>query len=99
VIHFTCDRCKRILDPHDEIRYIVNMECRAAMDVFASDEEPRDHLLEVHEILESADLMDEEVGTDVYQQLRFDLCPTCYRHFIKAPVGREPMVEFDFSEN
>lgn len=99
MIHFTCDRCKRILDPHDEIRYVVNMECRAAMDLFPSEDNERDHLLEVHEILETADMMDEEVGSDVYQQLRFDLCPTCYRQFIKAPVGREPMVEFDFSEN
>ena len=72
------------------------------MDLFDTDshEDERDHLLDIQEILENSDaLEDDEIGADVYQQMRFDLCPACYRQFIKNPVGREPIVEFDFSEN
>jgi hypothetical protein len=64
------------------------------------DHDDRDHLLEVHEILESVDdLADDEIADDIYQQLRFHLCPECYRRFIKSPVGKERSVEFNFSQN
>ena len=36
---------------------------------------------------------------DVYQQLRFDLCPECRKKFMKAPLGRETLKQFDFSQN
>ena len=102
VIHYTCDRCKRVIDPQDELRYVIRMEVRAAMDLAETgdDHDDRDHLLEVHEILESVDdLADDEIADDIYQQLRFDLCPECYRRFIKSPVGKERSVEFNFSQN
>ncbi len=78
------------------------MEVRAAMDLSETgdDHDDRDHLLEVHEILEAVDdLTNDEIADDIYQQLRFDLCPECYRRFIKSPVGKEHAVEFDFSQN
>ena len=102
MIHYTCDGCKRILDPDDELRYVIRMEVRAAMDSveYDDDREDRDYLLEVHEVLESADdLSDEDICEDIYQQLRFDLCPECYRRFIKDPIGKEKSVEFNFSQN
>ena len=102
MIHYTCDRCKRVIDPQDELRYVVRMEVRAAMDLSETgdDHDDRDHLLEVHEILEAVDdLTNDEIADDIYQQLRFDLCPECYRRFIKSPVGKEHAVEFNFSQN
>jgi hypothetical protein len=39
------------------------------------------------------------VGDDVYQQLRFDLCPECRKKFVKNPLGREGSKQFDFSKN
>jgi hypothetical protein len=39
------------------------------------------------------------VGDDVYQQLRFDLCPECRKKFVKNPLGREAAKQFDFSKN
>ena len=102
MIHYACDRCKRVIDPQDELRYVIRMEVRAAMDLAETgdDHDDRDHLLEVHEILESVDdLADDEIADDIYQQLRFDLCPECYRRFIKSPVGKERSVEFNFSQN
>lgn len=83
------------------MRYAVRMDIRAIVDI-AEDciDEERDHLLEIHELLEIAEDIDEdEPMDDVYQQMKFDLCPTCFRKFIKNPVGKESSAEFNFSEN
>ena len=46
------------------------------------------------------DAEDERIGDDVYQQLRFDLCPECRRKFLKNPLAREmPAKAFGFSSN
>ena len=103
MIHYSCDRCKRVIESEEELRYVVRMEVRAAFDGVGGaddDHDDRDHLLEVHEILETVDIIDEDgVAEEVYQQLKFDLCPECYRKFIKAPIGKENSVEFNFSQN
>jgi hypothetical protein len=79
------------------------MEVYAAFDPVATDEneEDRDHLQEVQDILEGLeDADDDQIGDDVYQQMRFDLCPECRKKFIKSPLGREAAGKvFDFSEN
>jgi len=63
------------------------------------EEAERDHLLEIHEILERAeDAADELISEDVYRHQRYDLCPDCYRRFLKNPLGNK-VIEFDFSEN
>ena len=102
VIHYSCDRCKRVIESEEEMRYVVRMEVRAAFDGthVEVDQDDRDHLLEVHEILEAVDDFEDEGGTEeVCQQLKFDLCPECYRRFIKTPMGRENTVELNFSQN
>ncbi len=101
MIHFTCDCCKRRLSS-DSLRYVVKMEVYAAFDPCADDEleDDRDHLLEIQEILaHSEDAADEQVGKDVYEQMRFDLCPECRKKFVRNPVGRERPKQFDFSQN
>lgn len=102
MIHYTCDRCKRSIDPEQELRYVVKLEIQAAMEPLDCDdvEDDRDHLLEIHEILER--LEDEEsdaIAEDVYQKQRYDLCPECYRQYIKNPIGRELTAQFGFSNN
>ncbi len=102
MIHFSCDRCKRVLDPVEDLRYVVKLEVRAVMDAAAMDEaeDDRDHLLEVHEILErTEDLEGALVGDDIYQRSRYDLCPQCYRAFSKNPVGAMKAVQLNFSQN
>ncbi len=101
MIHFSCDRCKRSIDPSEQLRYVVRVEIRAALDFedTTEDESSRDHLLEIEEILDSAeDGSSDFVSDDVYQQKRFDLCPSCYRKFVRNPVGKDS-VELNFSEN
>ncbi len=102
MIHYSCDRCKRILDPQEDLRYVVRLEVYAAMEPIDADdaEDERDNLLEIHEILERSEADDSElIGPDVYQKRRFDLCPSCYRKFIKNPLASEPAAHFTFSSN
>lgn len=102
MIHFTCDRCKRALRLSDDLRYVVKMEIYAAMDPVDADqvEDDRDHLLEVHEILErSHDEGDECISDDVYQKRCYDLCPDCHRMFVQNPLGHKTTPQFGFSHN
>ncbi len=103
MIRYSCDLCGRELDPKDDLRYVVKMEIYAAFDPVATDEneEDRDHLQEVQDILEGLeDAADDQIGDDVYQQMRFDLCPECRKKFAKSPLGREAAAKaFHFSEN
>jgi hypothetical protein len=100
MIRYSCDMCKREIDPRDDLRYAVKIEVYAAFDPLAIEEDDRDHLEEIQDILERLeDAESDEIGEDVYQQLRFDLCPECRRKFLQNPLGRESTTILDFSEN
>jgi hypothetical protein len=102
MIRYSCDLCKRELDSHDDLRYVVKVEVYAAFDPAASDcdDEDRDHLEEIQDVLERMeDGSSAEIGDEVYQQLRFDLCPECRKRFIENPLGREMAKAFGFSIN
>ena len=47
MIHHSCDRCKRVIDPLEDLRYVVKLEVQAAMDPLDADEleDDRDYLL------------------------------------------------------
>ena len=101
MIHYSCDCCKKTLDPED-LRYVVKMEVYAAFDPSALDEtdDDRDHLQEIQELLQRSDNAEEEqIGNDVYEQLRFDLCTECRKRFLKNPLARELSKQFEFSKN
>ena len=102
MIHYSCDCCKRVLDPAEDVRYVVKMEVYAVMEPVDVDqvEDDRDHLLEIQEILERAE--DEEdpcIGDHIFQRRRYDLCPDCHRKFMKNPLGREHAAQLGFSQN
>ena len=102
MIHYTCDGCRRAIDPAEELRYVVKMEIYAAMEPIGGDEleDDRDHLMEVHEILERNFADGSEcVSDDVYQRRSYDLCSECHKKFVKNPIGREPAPHFGFSSN
>jgi hypothetical protein len=102
MIHYSCDRCKRIIDPEEDLRYVVRLEVHAAMDPLEVDEfeDDRDHLTEVQEILERLDDCDSDaISDELYQRNRYDLCPECYRQFIKNPIGCETRAQLGFSQN
>ena len=102
MIHYSCDRCKRIIHPESDLRYVVKLEVQAAMEPLEIDDfdDDRDHLLEVQEILERLEDADSEaISDELYQRRRFDLCPECYRRFIKDPLGHDIRAQFGFSQN
>ena len=102
MIHYSCDLCKRPIDAEEDLRYVVKIEVYAAIDPVEVDTsaDDRDHLQEMQEILQRMEEAGSDaVGDDVYQQLRFDLCPECRKKFAKNPLGREARKQFDFSKN
>jgi len=103
MIHYNCDVCKRTLDAEQDLRYVVRMEVYAALgDGTSSIDGDRDHLEEIHEILERVDDLDTSegpLGEEVYQQLRFDLCSECRQKFLRDPLGRRWAAQLDFSKN
>lgn len=56
MIHYTCDRCCKVIDPEIESRYEVRVEinpiAEASSDANRESDEERDHLLEIHNALE-----------------------------------------------
>lgn len=101
MIHYTCDLCKREIDPDDDLRYVVKIEISAAFDPVVREEpDDRDHLQEIQELLEQLeDSAGDEVGEEIFQQLHFDLCPECRKRFCKNPLGRENLKALNFSKN
>jgi hypothetical protein len=101
MIHYTCDRCKRVIAPTEELHYVVKIDVQPVIDPLSPDEpdEDRDHLAEVDEMLEALDLADESLMTDAELQRRFDLCPQCYRKFIVDPLGADATLNVGFSRN
>lgn len=101
MIHYSCDRCKRAIRPDEELRYSVSIEIQVTLDSseFETDDE-RDHLNELHEILERLDDADRlEISESTYQRRRFDLCATCHREYVKNPLAVDSLTQLGFSEN
>jgi len=84
------------------MRHVVKIEVHAALEAPMTEErdDDRDHLLEIHEMLESMDLDDEQpFEEDDHRKLCFDLCPDCYHGYIQDPLGAESAMHVDFSRN
>ena len=102
MIHYSCDRCKRMLDSEDDIRYVVKLEVYPAMEAVEVDDidDDRDHLSEIQDMIERLDDAEiEALSDDLYRKQRYDLCSDCYKEYIKDPVGCEPAIQLDFSQN
>ncbi|HEY6563720.1 MAG TPA: hypothetical protein VIY86_04450 [Pirellulaceae bacterium] len=90
------------MHPKHDLRYVVNMDIRAKMDFEDShpEDEDRDSLQEVEDILDTAMELDSDlIGDDVCRQMHFDLCADCFRRFVKNPLGRELIADVTFSKN
>jgi hypothetical protein len=106
MIHYSCDRCRKTIDPNEEIRYVVKLEVHVALDPLEVDEETsdRDYLDEIQENLEKSPLNPLEDDCDPPPrhesgQRTYDLCPACYRKFSQNPVGSDLHAPIGFSSN
>jgi hypothetical protein len=100
MIHHTCDRCRRRIDPAQEVRYVVQINVQAVIDPPGSEEsdDDRDHLSELNQMLEQLDL-DDELDLEERRSFRFDLCPQCHRKYLCDPLGAEHLLPIGFSHN
>ena len=101
MIHYSSDRCKRLLEPSLDERYVVRIEVQAVLEPPTLDapDDDRDHLVEIEDLLSSVDLSDFEPDRDLFQQRRFDLCQDCHRKYLQNPLGMEPVAQWGTSDN
>jgi hypothetical protein len=103
MLHFSCDICGKDLSPEGSARFVVKMEAFSATDPaqLTDDDLDTDHVEEMAQLLN--EIEDGEAETPellpACKKLRFDLCPMCYRKFVKDPLGREAAARLNFSEN
>ena len=103
MIHYSCDRCRKSIDPNCEVRYVVKVEVHAAIEPVELDEgdEDRDYLAEIQDILERIEDSDdaELSADDGYSRRTYDLCPECHRKFMQNPMGCDMHAHIGFSSN
>ena len=101
MIHYTCDCCKRSINPESELRYVVRLEVYASLDPVEDDlSDDRDHLQELQDIIERMDdAENDQICDDVYHHQRFDLCAECRKQFVKNPLARPTSHHLNFSQN
>ncbi|MBM4000027.1 MAG: hypothetical protein FJ297_10905 [Planctomycetes bacterium] len=103
MIHYSCDRCRKTIDPKEEVRYVVRVEAHAAIepqDDFADDTD-RDYLGEIQDMLEMGSSDDDALADDdaPARSATFDLCPACFQKFVRNPLGCETHAQLGFSTN
>jgi hypothetical protein len=103
MFHITCDLCGKQIPADETNRYVVKMEIYAARDpsVLTDADLEEDHMEAVSNLLrEEADgLVDPDEVAPAYKNVRYDLCPSCHKKFVRDPLGKEAAQKFDFSEN
>ena len=88
--HLTCDRCGNGLLLDAPVRYEVRIEVKSAYDPLELSSEDLAHAAaELNQAVEAVkNLSPEDAQDEVYREFRFDLCRTCQKAFLKAPLGR-----------
>lgn len=102
MIHYSCDRCKRMIDPAKELRHVVRVEVQTILEPPPTGEleDDRDPMLEFDELLDALELDEADLlADDLPQQMRFDLCTDCYRKFLRDPLGVESSLRVGYSSN
>ena len=98
MVESACDRCGRPLG-RMEPQYIATIDLRPTVAVTETDEDPgdRDHLMELHEMLEAA--QDDAEPIEDFQPQEFVLCHECCCRLRENPLSHDLAMPFGFSEN
>lgn len=96
MIHYTCDRCQRVIQSGEELRFELSIVAEVRLDGCRPGEN-EDQLV---------DEIDEQLGEAIntanaghFRAQRFDLCAECYQEYCRNPLGQEPALHVEFSEN
>lgn len=86
----TCDRCGNGLLLDAPVRYEVRIEVTSAYDPLEiSAEDLAAAERDLREVLEKLkDYPADRAQDEVHRAFRFDLCATCQRKFLAAPLGK-----------
>lgn len=105
MLHYSCDVCKRPIDPQTGTRHVVKIEVFAAIEDdhgcdcdAAPSADDADHLDEMQEMLERLDNAGDGLD-DETRSMRFDLCDDCRRKFVRNPLGIRRGKQVGFSQN
>ena len=102
MIHYSCDMCKCEFDPKHDTSYVVRMEVYPApAETDAAIDNDRDHLEDIHEVLERFEEFDADgqlarnrhVSNPPLRSVQ-----RCCKQFLKQPLGRSAAPQFDFSK-
>ena len=96
MIHYSCDRCGRPIDPSEDLRYVVRLEIEAVMEPLDGevvDDDDRDHLMELHEILDHADDVRRHHPDRLGSPHIADRVRTLIRRSQSGMFGRRPLVK------
>ncbi|HIE11236.1 MAG TPA: hypothetical protein EYP62_06435 [Kiritimatiellae bacterium] len=89
MINRICDMCGEPLDPGD-LRYELRIEAFAAydpLDITFDDLLGMDLEKEIARVADACrNVSSQELMRQVYTSFRFDLCPRCYRRYIRNPL-------------
>jgi hypothetical protein len=96
MIHYTCDRCHRVIDDSEELRFEVNIVAEVKLENRGAGNGEDGFPQELDDLLDSAI---DEANEELLQSQRFDLCAECYLEYSRNPLGCEPHVQVGFSEN
>lgn len=91
MIRYRCDGCGMDLKPDGSNHFIIKIEAFAAAGKleFTREDLERDHGGEIRRLLgELGNRSPDDIEDQVYRALRYDLCPTCHRAFLDAPIAR-----------
>lgn len=100
MVHFTCDRCGRLLSGQ---RFIVKLEVAPApenVELTVADLDA-DHLEQVGELLDSLDLDEAAAGLDplTAHHRQYDLCLSCREVLLRDPLNSGSQRQLKFSGN
>jgi len=85
-----CDGCGEPLLLDSDVRYILDVRGYAAYDVLEITREDleKDLSAEVDRLTRALDDVDAREAEDsIHREFRFDLCPACWKRFVKDPLG------------
>ncbi len=85
-----CDSCNDNLLLDSDVRYVLKVEGFAAYDVLeiSTDSLARDLKAEMKATIEALERQDAtEAQDDVHRTFAFDLCPACWRRFLRNPLA------------
>ncbi len=102
MVHFTCDLCGKDMTTAGDGRYVVKMEAFPGFDPngITEDDLDDDPMEAVSQLLQrDEDLSSEELAKTHRKGFRFDLCSSCHHKFVRDPLGKETLHQFDFSKN